>query len=406
MTIWLLGIVLLASLAGLGYRQGAIRVAFSFAGILVGALLAVPLGHLLMRPLMAVGLQDPLMAWAVGPLIMFLVISFVFKTGGFVVHRKAEVYYRYRTADVRQSLWERLNRRLGLCLGLVNGLLYLLLISWVIYAFSYCTIQLASSDTDPRGMRILNRLGWDLQKSGFAPAARAIDRMPKIYYDLADFVGMLLCNPQVRTQLDHYPVVMSLMESPDFKDLLTDKDLGDLWAKQPPISELLSQPKIQALLKNTQQLKLLEDTAISDLADLNVFLTTGASPKYDPETILGYWDVDPNASLSLLVRAKPTLTFTQMTGLRTTVAQVFLKTTLIALPEHKVLLKALPSLGAVASGMGGINMSKTDLVGEWKKVDDAYQITFSGEQSLTGALQGEQLLLKGGPLVVVFEKEN
>lgn len=43
MTIWLLAILLVASLAALGYRQGAIRVAFSMAGILVGALLAVPL---------------------------------------------------------------------------------------------------------------------------------------------------------------------------------------------------------------------------------------------------------------------------------------------------------------------------------------------------------------------------
>jgi hypothetical protein len=37
MTFWLLALVLLASLAGIGYRQGAIRVAFSLVGILVGA---------------------------------------------------------------------------------------------------------------------------------------------------------------------------------------------------------------------------------------------------------------------------------------------------------------------------------------------------------------------------------
>ena len=46
MMFWLLALVLLASLAGVGYRQGAIRVAFSFVGILIGALLAGPLGKL------------------------------------------------------------------------------------------------------------------------------------------------------------------------------------------------------------------------------------------------------------------------------------------------------------------------------------------------------------------------
>ena len=44
MTIWVLAVVLLAALAALGYRQGAIRVGFSFVGILFGAALAVPLG--------------------------------------------------------------------------------------------------------------------------------------------------------------------------------------------------------------------------------------------------------------------------------------------------------------------------------------------------------------------------
>ena len=48
---WLLALVLLASLAGIGYRQGAIRVAFSFVGILMGALLAGPLGKLV-KPLL------------------------------------------------------------------------------------------------------------------------------------------------------------------------------------------------------------------------------------------------------------------------------------------------------------------------------------------------------------------
>jgi len=46
MTIWILVVILLASLAGLGYRQGAIRVAFSLVGIFVAALLALPLAPL------------------------------------------------------------------------------------------------------------------------------------------------------------------------------------------------------------------------------------------------------------------------------------------------------------------------------------------------------------------------
>jgi len=61
MTIWLLALLLLASLAGLGYRQGAIRVGISFVGILLGALLAPPLGHLLRPVLAATGLKNPVL---------------------------------------------------------------------------------------------------------------------------------------------------------------------------------------------------------------------------------------------------------------------------------------------------------------------------------------------------------
>ena len=46
MTIWILALLLLAAGAGMGLRQGAIRVAISFVGIIISALLAWPLsGH-------------------------------------------------------------------------------------------------------------------------------------------------------------------------------------------------------------------------------------------------------------------------------------------------------------------------------------------------------------------------
>ena len=61
------------------------------------------------------------------------------------MHQKVDVHYKYKGGDLRLMLWERLNRRLGLCLGLVNGTLYLILIAFVIYAVSYWTVQVAMS---------------------------------------------------------------------------------------------------------------------------------------------------------------------------------------------------------------------------------------------------------------------
>ena len=51
MTIWILALLLLAAGAGMGLRQGAIRVAISFVGIIISALLAWPLSGII-RPLL------------------------------------------------------------------------------------------------------------------------------------------------------------------------------------------------------------------------------------------------------------------------------------------------------------------------------------------------------------------
>src|SRR5262245_8197742 len=95
MTIWLLAVVLLASVAALGLRQGVVRVAFSFVGIVVGALLAVPLGRLVGRLLVPLGVKDPVLVWALAPIIVFVIVSLIFKGVAVAVHQKVDVYYKY-----------------------------------------------------------------------------------------------------------------------------------------------------------------------------------------------------------------------------------------------------------------------------------------------------------------------
>src|SRR5664280_536572 len=137
MTIWLLVIVLLACEFGLGLRQGGIRAAFSLGGILLGALLALPLGHLLERLLGVTGIKHPLVLWLLPPAIAFFLILLIFKIAGYAVHRKVEVFYKYKTGDLRIALWERLNARLGVCVSFANGAAYLILISFVLYVAGY-----------------------------------------------------------------------------------------------------------------------------------------------------------------------------------------------------------------------------------------------------------------------------
>jgi hypothetical protein len=406
MTIWALALVLLASLAGMGYRQGAIRVAFSFVGILFGFLLAVPLGHPLSQLLSSLGVSNAVLAWALGPLVAFLLISFAFKAGGLAVHRKVEFYYRYRTADLQQSLWDRLNRRVGLSLGIANGLLYLIALTWIIYVFSYWTTQFESGAGDTRSFRVLNVLGRDLRASGFAKVATSVDRMPQPYYDLADLLGTLYHNPECKEQLPFYPGLMPLLERQEFKDLLNDKDLNQLWSNSVPVQALLGNPKVEALLLNQGQLKVLKDTVMPDLRDLHTFLTTGVSPKYSMETILGYWSVNAAACLPALVASKPPPTVSQMVALRRSLPPVFEGSILVAMPDHKVLVRNLPRLDVVSFGGGGPGVERANLEGEWNAGNGRYYLTFSGAaSSLTGTMEGERLTITGGAMDVVFDKD-
>ena len=151
-------------------------------------MLAGPLAKLVKPAVVALGLSNLALQWILPPFIVFILIMALVKVVALAVHKKVDVHYKYKTGDLRLALWERLNARLGACLGLLNALAYLVLLSWVVFVFSYSTTQFASSDTDPRTLRLLNRLGRDLQSTGMAKVARAIDPMPAVFYEAADLV--------------------------------------------------------------------------------------------------------------------------------------------------------------------------------------------------------------------------
>ena len=131
MTIWLLAILVLASVAALGYQQGAIRASITFFGIILAALLA-PLAGKIFKPLLGLfGMTNPVWLWVLPPLFGFILVLALVKLVAFFVHQKADVYYKYKAGDLRLSLFERLNDRLGACVGLLNGVAYLVLIAFV-----------------------------------------------------------------------------------------------------------------------------------------------------------------------------------------------------------------------------------------------------------------------------------
>ncbi len=406
MTIWLLALLLLAALASLGYTQGAIRTGFSVVGVLFGILLGGLLGGV-MRPILGIlGMKNPVLAWMVGPLIIYLIIVIGFTIAGFTVHQKVDVYYKYKAGDLRLALWERINRRLGLCLGLLHGAMYLILISFVIYNISYWTTQMATGDTDSRMVRLANKMGADLQSSGFIKVARAVDPMKESWYQAADLAGILYNNPLLEARLARYPAFLGLAETQEFQDVGSDIQFTEMRQRRDPLKSLMDHPKAQAILQNPVLLRTIWETVQPNLTDLPKYLETGRSPKYGAEPILGRWDFDVNAGLGIYLRAHPNIASSEMQKTKKWLVMGFSKTTLTAKVDHHVTLKNAPQLQGLAAGATPAPGNQT-LEGEWKSLDGGkYLITLSGSD-LNGTVEASRLSVTGtGGINLVFSRED
>lgn len=402
MTIWILTFVLLASTAGLGYRQGAIRAGFSLLGILFGAVLALPLGHLIQPLFPKIGLGHPLTVWAAPPLLMFVIVLTLFKVAGAIVHKKVEVFYKYKAGDLRLSLWERLNRRTGLTVALCNGAAYLILISWVIYAISYWTLQLSKPDADTWKMKLVNRLGKDLEATGLSKVAAAVDKNPDSYYDLADAAGMVFQSPQLDQRLFNYPGMLDFVERPAVRDLVTGQQFTSLRQRRVPLHELLEDSGVNTAAKNIELVKALQSTVVPDVRDLTNYLATGISRKYQSQPLVGRWYFDVNAAMAQFRKEKPGLAPTTLNQTKRMLAAFYSQVTLVATPGHQLYVKNLPQ----ASAAGG-TASQT-VQGEWKDLDGKYALTLNGggaPSQLSAELSAGRLLISGSEPPLAFVRD-
>lgn len=407
--IWFLALLLLASVAALGYRQGAIKVACSTIGILIGAMLAVPLGGLL-KPLLGIlGMKNPLMQYLLAPVIVFFVISILFKVAAAQIHHKIDVYYKYRAGDLRLALWERLNHRLGGCLGLLNGAIYLVLLSIYAFSLSYGTYQLASSDEDPRWMRLLNSIGKGMQNTGFHKVARALDGRTQ-WYQAADLAGVIFQNSLTEARLSRYPALLGLSERGEFKDLGSDKEFSELRLARKPFMEIWNHSKVVAIRENPDLARTIWTTVAPDLTDLRQYLDTGVSSKYDKQPILGRWTLDPNQTLLNMRRAKPRMTSREAAHLKRWLTTAFGSTSMVAMTDNNVLLKNLPQvrvpppLPADPSAVAPIPSGTQNVNGQWKTVAGGYELTLGGG-GIDAAVDGDRLKMTYDGMEMAFLKE-
>ncbi len=396
MIIWLVALVLLGLLGLIGYYRGAIRVAISLLGLFVAALLAFPLSPLVKPILPLIKLKHLIWNEIVPPVAVFILLVIVFEVLAVFVHRKVDVFYKYKRDDKTRFKWERLNQRLGLSLGLVNGTVYFILLLVPVYVAGYLTTQLASGDEDPASMRFINKARQQMHDGKVDKVLAAYDPAPSNYYIAADIVGLLKNNPLLPSRLSHYPVFLSLAERKEFQDIATDVQINEMIQTQAKLGDIINHPKVQAVITNTEISGEIARLLGADLNDLHGYLKSGKSEKYDEQRILGMWVLNLDATVAQEKILKPKTTPLELKRLKQTKYAPLYGMVFIGTTDKKAILK----LPATASGAPPEIVAQ----GTWEESGSSYDVTL-GSAAVNVTFESGKLLLPKDGMTLVFEKE-
>jgi Colicin V production protein len=407
MSIWILAVLLLAILALAGWRQGGILASFSFGGIVFGALLATLIGKIFHPILPHVGASNPITAWAIAPLCGFILVSIIFTAIGFKVNRQVEVFYKHKAGELRHAMWRRLNTRLGICIGLLNGAAYFILVSFVIFNLTYLTTQVAVADGQPFTIRTANTLGHDLQTTGMSRVAAAVGTLPPNYYKFADLSGFLMQNPKTAQRLADYPGFTSLWERDDMQGLVTDGTLTNALASGTTISDILKEQPVQDFLKNKDLTKVVQDAFETNLDDLTTYLQTGKSAKYN-DKIIGHWEPNIGVTLAWWRQGEPNVQAKEMAAIRALWTKAYEQTVVIATGDHQLFIKNFPIFKAQPKQAPSVE--EQNWKGDWS-VDDGTNYTlhanFNGQDKFMSATADDlRMSAKDGKTLLIFDRAD
>lgn len=350
MFIWIIIALIFISLGIVGFYQGVVRVAFSFVGLLVGALLALPLSGVFKSILGLFGLEHPVLLAFLAPFCVYLLILILFKVGGLAVHRKVDTYFKYKASDTLRMLFQRLNSRVGICVGMLNATVYTILIGVVIYTVGYFTLQVGTSDRDSFWLKAINRLATDLRETKLDKAVAAFVPKSERYFDGSDIVADIFLNPLLQNRLSTYPVFLTLNEKTEFRQIGSSTGFQEFWTKGPTIQEFRSHTLIMPLVDTGEWYKKFVAMLDGDFKDLKAYLETGKSPKYEDEHILGRWEFDGAAAFALAKKRKPIMPLQEVRRLRLMYNAVFKGAMLTATVDKRIILK-VPGLTKLLAGL-------------------------------------------------------
>ncbi|HWD19393.1 MAG TPA: CvpA family protein [Verrucomicrobiae bacterium] len=398
--VWIIAVLCLALVGAIGFFQGPVRSLFGLFGLLAGAVLAGPLRPLTKPLLPLLGLHHQIWGFFVPQMIAFIVVLVIFIITGNVVHHKILMHFKYDEDDARFYAWNRLYTRLGFCVGLLNGAVYFVVLLVPIYIGGFFTTvaEGAQGEGGTAGARFMTHARGELHGLGLDRVLAAYDPLPPQVYQATDIAALVLHNPLLENRLSQYPPFLTLAQRPEFQALGNDLQLQQMLQTQAPIGDILKYPPVQAIVTNTAITSDVEALLGNDLDDLQHYLLTGQSAKYDAETILGTWTINVPATYAQL-RKRGGMTPLQMRNNRLRMASYVNGLTLVCTVNHEFIMKKQSTMSPDASVVA---------TGKWQKSGDTYEVELPGSKPPTTEIEiqnGIRMLLPKDGDVLAFDKD-
>jgi len=396
--IWILAIICIGITCFSGFHQGPIRAGFALVGAVLACILTAPLSPIVKAILPLIGFDHPIWAYVIPPAVTFIVVLIAFNVMGESVHRKIVVKQKYDEDDARFYRWERMYQRVGLCLGVLTGAIIFFALLVPIYAFGYFTMEIYGEGKGPIPARIVTAFRSSLQTEKLDRVVAAYDPLPKSVYTACDTVVLLLKNPALAPRISRYPVVIGLSERAEYRDLFHDSDIQKAY-NNGEISDLVQNEKIHKILTDPTMSSALYSLLVNNLADLDEFLKTGKSPKFDAEPIIGNWSLDVPGTV-LQDRAKKAYpTVSQALNGRMDVLNKVYGMRLTATFDNQLILRR--------GDANSDDSVKLYLRGTWKKNGSNYEFTLADSKPGSGTvgIKNGQLQLPHNGVTMVFNHD-
>lgn len=294
----------------LGLQTDGLRMSMLFVGTLLALIFAPMLAGVLGK---FINLPEHPLWWELGAgkIWGFVILMIAVLAATQPLHRKLQHHIKHKLETNRHAEWDRVNSIVGITLGGILGVLYLMLFAGIITPLGYAATQLRPSAAgEPMGYRLAARLHRDFRTLGLDKSARLFDPASDRFYDAADITGLLYHNLRdqnlltFRARLLAYPPLIEATHTPHLLHLLhpssTNTFLMGIY-NQTHATHLLHHAHVRGALTDESLRKKLSQV---DTRDLYEYLRTGKSALSDPEklraqnrpVLLGGWQLDVPAT--------------------------------------------------------------------------------------------------------------